>query len=62
MAIHRAALGVSVPFHTGKGDTLLVSNRTALHYRGACSVRFTKFPTEFDSRSLVVLHLKETIE
>jgi hypothetical protein len=58
-AVHRAAIDVSVPFHTLPGDTVLVSNRTALHYRGACSVRFTKFPTEFESRSLLVLHLKE---
>lgn len=61
-AVHRAALDVSVPFHTHPGDTVLVSNTTALHYRGACSVRFTKFPTEFDSRSLLVLHLREHIE
>jgi hypothetical protein len=58
-AIHRAATDVSVPFHTHPGDTVLVSNRTALHYRGPCSVRFTRFPTEFDSRSVLVLHLKE---
>jgi hypothetical protein len=57
--IHRAATDVSVPFHTSPGDTVLVSNRTALHYRGPCSVRFTRFPTEFDSRSVFVLHLKE---
>jgi hypothetical protein len=60
--IHRAATDVSVPFHTCPGDTVLVSNRTALHYRGECSVRFTRFPTEFDSRSLLVLHLKECTE
>ena len=58
-AIHRAAVDVSVPFHTGSGDTLLVSNRRALHYRGACSVRFRRFPMEFDSRSLFVLHLRD---
>jgi hypothetical protein len=57
--IHRAAIDVSVPFHTAPGDTVLVSNRTALHYRGACSVRFTRFPAEFESRSLYVLHVKE---
>jgi hypothetical protein len=57
--IHRAATDVSVQFQTHPGDTLLVSNRTALHYRGPCSVRFTRFPTEFDSRSVLVLHLKE---
>jgi hypothetical protein len=61
-AIHSAAIDVSVPFHTLPGDTVLVSNRTALHYRGACSVRFTRFPTEFESRSLFVLHLKESAE
>lgn len=61
-AIHRAAIEVSLPFHTHPGDTVLVSNRTALHYRGACSVRFTRFPTEFESRSLFVLHLKEPTE
>jgi hypothetical protein len=61
-AIHRVALETSIPFHTRPGDTVIVSNRTALHYRGACSVRFTKFPTEFDSRSLFVLHLKDPNE
>lgn len=58
-AIERAAIDVSLPFHTQAGDTLVVSNRTALHYRGACSVRFTKFPTKFESRSVLVLHLRE---
>lgn len=57
--IHNAAMEVSVPFHTAPGDTVLVSNRTSLHYRGECSVRFTHFPMEFESRSLFVLHLKE---
>lgn len=61
-SIHNAAIDVSVPFHTNPGDTVLVSNRTALHYRGACSVRFIQFPTEFESRSLFVLHLKEPTE
>lgn len=56
-AIHAAAIDVSFPFHTRPGDTLFVSNRTALHYRGACSVRFVRFPTEFETRSLLVLHL-----
>lgn len=61
-AVHRAALDVSQPFHTRPGDVLLVSNRTTLHYRGACSVKFTRFPTEFISRSLLVLHLKTDLE
>ena len=56
-AIHRASMDVSLPFHTSPGDTVLVSNTFALHYRGECSVRFTKFPTEFESRSLLVLHM-----
>lgn len=59
--IHRAAREVSVPFHTAPGDTVLVSNRTALHYRGPCSVRFTRFPAEFESRSLYVLHVKKPV-
>ncbi|HEX2093004.1 MAG TPA: TauD/TfdA family dioxygenase [Longimicrobiaceae bacterium] len=58
-AIHRASMDVSVPFHTRPGDTVLVSNRFALHYRGECSVRFIKFPTEFEARSLLVLHMKD---
>ncbi len=56
--IHRASVDVSLPFHTRPGDTVLVSNLTALHFRGACSVRFTRFPSEFESRSLYVLHVK----
>lgn len=56
-AIHRASIDVSVPFHTAPGDTVLVSNRTALHYRGECSVRFIRFPMEFEARSLLVLHV-----
>lgn len=58
-AVHRASMDVSVPFHTRPGDTVLVSNTFALHYRGECSVRFTKFPREFEARSLLVLHLKD---
>jgi hypothetical protein len=58
-AVHRASMDVSVPFHTRPGDTVLVSNTFALHYRGECSVRFTKFPREFEARSLLVLHMKD---
>lgn len=54
--LHEAALAASLPFRTRPGDILLVSNRKALHYRGECSVRFTSFPTEFESRSILVLH------
>ena len=59
--IARAARDVSLPFHTNAGDTVLVSNRTALHYRGECSVRFVNFPTEFESRSVLVLHLQGSL-
>lgn len=59
--VHRVAVEASVPFHTAPGDAVLVSNRTALHYRGACSVRFIRFPAEFESRSLYVLHVKEPV-
>jgi hypothetical protein len=58
-AVHRASMDVSVPFHTSAGDAVLVSNTFALHYRGECSVRFTKFPREFEARSLLVLHMKD---
>lgn len=58
-AVRDAAFDVSVPFHTAPGDTVLVSNQHALHYRGACSVRFTRFPTEYEARSLFVLHMKD---
>lgn len=54
--VHEAALAASIPFRTRPGDILMVSNRHALHYRGECSVRFTRFPTEFECRSLLVLH------
>lgn len=59
-AVHRAAIDVSIPFHTRPGDTVLVSNRRALHYRGECSVRFTRFPTDFEARSLFVLHMRDS--
>jgi hypothetical protein len=54
--IHRGAMAVSISFHSNAGDLLLVSNQKALHYRGECSVRFTKFPTEYISRSMLVAH------
>ena len=54
--VARAAFAVSEPFVLGRGDVLLISNRRALHYRGECSVVFKRFPTEFASRSVFVLH------
>ena len=56
-AIKTAALSVSTPVQLGAGDTLLVSNRRALHYRGACSVVYHAFPRGFTSREVYVLHL-----
>lgn len=55
-AIHRAAMSASIPFQARRGDVVLVSNRRALHYRGACSVRFRRFPADYETRSLLVLH------
>jgi hypothetical protein len=56
-AIKAAALAVSTPVQLGAGDTLLVSNQRALHYRGACSVVYHSFPRGFTSREIYVLHL-----
>lgn len=55
-AIHRAAMAVSAPISGRAGDVLLVSNHSALHYRGACSVRFNAFPMDYEARSVLVLH------
>ena len=54
--LEEAALAVSRPFDLGPGDVLFVSNRRALHYRGECSVRFTRFPVEYQARAIFVLH------
>lgn len=55
--IKEASLSVSTPIQLGGGDTLLVSNTRALHYRGACSVTYQSFPRSFTSREVHVLHL-----
>ena len=55
-AVHTAALAVSTPFWLEAGDALFVSNLRALHYRGECSVSFLKFPLEFQSRTIHVMH------
>jgi len=55
-SVHEAALAVSTPFWLDTGDTLFVSNLRALHYRGECSVAFRKFPLEFESRTIHVMH------
>lgn len=54
--VARAALAVSEPFVLGRGDVLLLSNHRTLHYRGECSVVFRRYPTEFVSRSVFILH------
>ena len=56
-AIKEAALAVSTPIQLEAGDTLLVSNRRALHYRGVCSVIYRSFPRDFITREVHVLHL-----
>lgn len=55
--IATAALAVSDSFVLDRGDILLLSNYRTLHYRGECSVQFKQFPTQFDSRSVFVLHM-----
>lgn len=56
-SIATAALAVSDSFVLDRGDILLLSNYRTLHYRGECSVKFKQFPTQFDSRSVFVLHM-----
>lgn len=55
--IHETALAVSYPIELGMGDTLLVSNVRALHYRGECTVQYLDFPRHFKARQIHVLHL-----
>jgi hypothetical protein len=55
--VAKAALAVSDSFVLERGDILLLSNYRTLHYRGECSVAFRRFPSEFDSRSVFVLHM-----
>lgn len=55
--IKEASLSVSTPIQLGAGDTLLVSNTRALHYRGVCSVTYQSFPRGYTSREVYVLHL-----
>jgi hypothetical protein len=59
--IHEAALSVSRPIDLAEGDLLVVSNRRALHQRGACTVRFRSFPRDFESRSVAVLHAMDDL-
>lgn len=55
-AVHEAALAVSVPIDLAPGELLFVSNRRALHQRGACTVRFYEYPRRFDARRVSVFH------
>lgn len=57
--IHEAALTVSVTIDLEPGEMLLVSNRRALHQRGACTVRFHEFPSKFDARRVSVFHAND---
>ena len=54
--VEQAAMSVSTAFALQRGDILLISNHRALHRRGACSVAFRDYPTNFDSRRVSVLH------
>lgn len=57
--IHDCAMSVSKPIHLASGDALLVSNKRALHYRGKSTVSFNRFPQNFLSREVYVLHLQD---
>jgi len=57
--LREAALSVSTPIPLGRGDALFVSNTRALHYRGACTVRYVEFPRRFEAREIHVLHLRD---
>jgi len=61
-SVASAALSVSEPFILDSGDILLLSNHRTLHYRGECSVVFKKFPTEFVSRSIFILHASKELK
>jgi hypothetical protein len=61
--VSKASIEVSVPFILERGDVLLLSNHRTLHYRGECSVVFKKYPMEFISRSIFILHAnQETLD
>lgn len=57
--VHETALGVAHEIGLARGEVLMVSNRRALHQRGACTVRFRSFPRDFESRVVAVLHALE---
>lgn len=60
-SVARAAEAVSAPFTLDRGDVLLLSNHRTLHYRGDCSVVFKRYPTEFVSRSVFILHTNQEL-
>lgn len=57
--IHDASMAVSSPIELAAGEILIVSNRRALHQRGACTVRFRSFPRDFETRSVAVMHVMD---
>lgn len=57
--IYKSAMAVSEPIHLSSGDALFVSNKHALHYRGACTAQYIEFPRNFVSREIYVLHLQD---
>jgi hypothetical protein len=61
-AVHDAAMAVSSPINLDAGESLIVSNRRAMHQRGACTVRFRSFPRDFESRSVAVMHAMDDLE
>ena len=61
-SVARAAFAVSEPFALDRGDVLLLSNHRTLHYRGECSVVFKRYPTEYVSRSIFILHANQELK
>lgn len=59
--VAQAALTVSEPFNLDRGDILLLANHRALHYRGECSVVFNRYPMDFTSRSVFILHANQEL-
>jgi hypothetical protein len=60
-SVTRVAMAASEPFNLDRGDILLLSNHRTLHYRGECSVVFKRYPTEFVSRSVFILHTNQEL-
>lgn len=57
--IQRTCIAISRPIDLGAGDILLLSNHRTLHYRGECSIRFSRFPLEYEARQIHMLNMRD---